>query len=51
MTSYYDQGWNDCVDGIIPDFTTGECPYTKDYKDGWQDCVEATERYGKQVKI
>lgn len=49
--TYYDQGWNDYVDSIIPDFTTGECPYTKDYKDGWQDCVEATERYGKQVKI
>jgi hypothetical protein len=50
MSKFYDEGWNDYVDGIIPDFT-GNHPYTKDYKDGWMDCVEATEKYGKQKKI
>lgn len=46
---YYDQGWNDYIKGIKPDFTKGF--YTSDYKDGWQDCQEATAAYGEQKEI
>lgn len=48
--SYYDEGWNDYVAGIIPDFCEPH-PYTQDYKDGWFDCLEATEAYGQQMTI
>ena len=48
-TSFYDQGWNDYIYGIKPDFR--DRGYTRDYKDGWSDCQEATSRYGQQKEI
>lgn len=49
-TSFYDQGWNDYIYGIKPDFKD-EWAYTLDYKDGWFDCREATKKYGQQEEI
>jgi len=43
---YYDQGWNDYINGIAYDISK-----SLDWKDGWKDCQEATAAYGKQKKI
>lgn len=50
VTAFYDEGWNDYVNGIKPDFK-GEGAYTLDYKDGWLDCKETTKKYGRQQEI
>lgn len=50
VTTFYDDGWNDYIDGIKPGFSD-DWAYTMDYKDGWLDCQEATKSYGRQKKI
>jgi hypothetical protein len=35
LRQFYDQGWNDRIDG-----KPLETPNTMDYRDGWKDCGE-----------